>query len=354
MASRSESLRKGFSTSACAAAAACAAIHECSTGKVTDHVEIMLYSHGPFRFDCIRHEPEPGSACYGVIKDAGDDPDVTNGLEVRVCVCQNRLGYFRIYGSSGVGIITRPGLPVPIGEPAINPGSRRLIESVLLQFCSKEGLSGGFDLTISVPEAESIAQKTMNPKLGIEGGISILGTDGFVHPYSAPAWRFSLIRSLDYAQANGWQRIGLATGKRSSLYLETICSDAFVVDTGDELAYPLEQMQRYSFKRFILGGMIGKFSKTAQGRFQTHVDQGGIDFPFLAELASEQGADKNLTEFVRNAVTAHQVQNRLAEVGIHLESELARRTAKAVFSKYNIQMEIYIFSLKGEVLGHTE
>lgn len=350
------SLRTGFSTSACAAAAACAGILTLSQGRIVDKVQIMLLNQGPFEFRVKPVVYDQNSACYAVIKDAGDDPDVTNGIEIQVKTEWNDLTKCQILGGTGVGTITQPGLLRPVGDPAINPGSERLIEKSVTEFCHNNGISRFFDLTIMIPEGERIAQQTMNPKLGIIGGISILGTDGRVRPYSLPAFRMSIAREMGFAQANGYTEIGLSTGKRSAAYLSENHPFAYIIDAGDELDYPLRQLNRYPFRKLILGGMIGKMTKTAQNRFQTHVDQGGIDFGFISRLAAAQGASPELIQNIQNARTAHQIQVWLKETKITLEPTLAALTLKWLINRIPASMraEVCVYSLEGKLLGHAE
>ncbi len=349
-------MRTGFTTSACAAAAAAAAMEAAETGMRNDRVTISLPSLLRQEFSISFFEKNCSGVTCGVIKDAGDDPDVTNGLEIRVYAEKNSLGQVRIFGGEGVGIVTQPGLQVPVGQAAINPGSVRLIKSVLSSFCSEKQISEGFDITISVPRGAEIAKQTMNPRLGITGGISILGTDGIVRPYSIPAFRASIACGLKFAQENHFPAAALATGKRTAAFLDQINENGrqmYVIDVGDELEYPLKQFRRYDIPKIVLGGMIGKFSKVAEGHFQTHVDRGGVDFAFLSGLAQKLGADEELCGKILTAATAHQVQIWLAEKNIHLEPTLAEMAAEQVKQVIpsDRSAEVMIFSLEGTVLG---
>ncbi len=346
-------MRSGFSTSACAAAAACAAIRGLTSGTEVESVEINLPLRGRFRFDISFFEKKPDQCTCGVIKDAGDDPDVTHGIEIRVTAVWNQVMENRLFGGTGVGIVTLPGLPVEVGQPAINPGPRRLIHQVLADYFKANKISGTFDLTISVPDGERIAQETMNPQLGILHGISILGTDGIVHPYSIPAYRASIGINLNFAIENGYHEVGLVTGTRSEAYLKRDFPNCFVINVGDNIEFPLSRVSRTPLKKVIIGGMIGKMAKLAQGRFNTHVDQGRIDFEFLASLAADQGASPAAVERIRTAVTAHQVQKILLPEGVAIETILAQHAAHqtSIRLKGSKTVQICIYTLDGKLLG---
>ena len=348
-------MRDGFSTSACAAAAACAAIHGLNRGVAPAEVAIRLPKKDNVCFVVSFMERSEGAYTCGVIKDSGDDPDVTNGIEIRVSATRGLSMETRIFGGEGVGVVTLPGLPVEVSEPAINPGSRKLISEAVAAYCALHELPGTYDLTITVPEGEAIARETMNPKLGIEGGISILGTDGIVHAYSIPAYRASIAVSLKFALENGFSSVALVTGKRSEDYIVRDFPTTYAINVGDELAFPLAQLHRYPFTEVILGGMIGKMAKVAQGRFSTHVDQGGVDFGLLAEIASAKGASSAALQAIHFAVTGHQVQKLLAPEQIFIEPEIAFRAATQVSGSLNglKTVEVRIYSLAGELLGNA-
>ncbi len=351
-------MRNGFSTSACAAAASVAALRSLESGEPMDLVMIDLPVMKQVTFDITRCEKYPSGVCCGVIKDAGDDPDVTNGLEIQAVVRRIEGKDLILLGGRGVGRVTLPGLSVPVGEPAINPGPRKLIRQIFHAEMRRLNVKPetGFEITIQVPEGEQIALQTMNPTLGIVGGISILGTDGLVRPYSAPAFRASIFYELRVARENGFSFIGLATGKRSREYLSKMMklnNELGALDVGDELGYPIDQAVKMGFAGIHIGGMIGKLSKLAQGRFQTHVHEGEVDFDFLARLAAESGVTTDMVDEIRQSRTAHQVQNRLRDEGIALEPLIARMAAREVFTRCNgrLHTAISLFSLKGDLLA---
>lgn len=354
-------LRIGFSTSACAAAAASGALIALETGQAISAVRIDLLTKRDILFQLCRCEMSDEAVLCGVIKDSGDDPDVTNGLEIQALVRRTESAGIKLLGGKGVGIVTLPGLPVEVGNPAINPGPRRLILRAVQQTLQslQAKSQNGYEITIIVPEGEQIALQTMNPKLGIVGGISILGTDGLVHPYSAPAFRASLYYELKVARGKGCSRVAFGTGKRSVDYLQGMFSkvdNIEFISVGDELGFPIDQAVKMGFQEIYLGGMIGKLSKLAQGRFQTHVKDGEVDFEFLATLAEKLGASSKASEAIRIARTSRAVQNLLKNEGVFLETELARMACLEVFKrcKQSVSVKLCIYSLEGQLLGYAE
>jgi cobalt-precorrin-5B (C1)-methyltransferase len=351
-------MRNGFSTSACAAAASVAALRSLITRKSVDRVVIDLPVMKHVTFDIALCEMNSDGVCCGVIKDAGDDPDVTNGLEIQAVVRRSAGTDINILGGKGVGRVTLPGLSVNVGEAAINPGPRKLIRQIFRSELNRLQVEpqSGYEIIIQVPEGEKMALQTMNPTLGIVGGISILGTDGLVRPYSAPAFRASIFYELRVAMETGYATIGLATGKRSREYLKNIMKindELGVLDVGDELGYPIDQAMKLGFKGVHIGGMIGKLSKLAQGRFQTHVHEGEVDFDFLARLAAESGVTPDICGEITQARTAHQVQNRLREEGFFLEPLIVSRAAEAIFTRCSGRLDtaVSLFSLNGQWLA---
>jgi len=354
---RKPGLREGFTTSACAAASAAAATRALLTGEPVSEITIDLPAKKNVLFHIVRCEFGPGRVTCGTIKDAGDDPDITDGAEIQATVEWRESPGVLITGGEGVGVVTRPGLPVPVGEPAINPGPRRIITRAVMQEAKAVLGERGLKVTISVPGGEELAQKTLNPRLGIVGGISILGTTGIVKPFSVAAYRASIYLELKVAASNGLRRAVLSTGSRSERYALSLLqatSELGFVQVGDHVGYALRQARRLGFRRVIIAGMIGKISKLAQGRMHTHVSEGGVDLDFLAHLARRLGADEDLMERIRAANTARHVQVMLRQAGISgLEELLARRAAERAFAfvEEAFPIEVWLFDIGGELLG---
>ena len=354
---RKPDLREGFTTSACAMAAATAATQVLLTGEALTGITVDLPARKQVTFELARCEISLNGVLCGIIKDAGDDPDVTDGLEIQAAVAWSDQPGITLRGGEGVGTVTRPGLPTAVGEPAINPVPRRMITGAV------EGMAGelledqGLTVTIRVPGGEEIARQTMNPKLGIVGGISILGTSGIVKPFSTSAYRASIYIELKMAARNGVTHAVLTTGNRSETYAQGHYPDlpayAFV-QVGDHIEYGLKQVHRLKFTRVTLSSMIGKVSKLSQGRMQTHVSVGEVDFDFLAGVAENLGADAILGSRIREANTAHHVQVMLEQAGIAgLEIRLAELAAHAAadFIEGAAEVDVLLWHIKGKLLA---
>jgi cobalt-precorrin-5B (C1)-methyltransferase len=344
-------------------------------------IEIDLPAAPGVSFRVARCDVAPGRVTCGVIKDAGDDPDVTHGAEI--CATAEWAGQpgLRLEGGPGVGLVTLPGLPVPPGEPAINPAPRRLISRAVLAEVGdalanslnecpdhlrpageitdeiKHTGCRGLLITIAVPEGQRLAAMTFNPRLGITGGISILGTTGIVRPYSQAAYRASIYLELKVAAANASPRAVLTTGRRSEAYVTALHPDWpawAILDVGDHMDYALKQVKRLRFGEVVIAGMIGKISKLAQGRTRIHVDDGTVDLAFLAEVARAVGADESLAGRVRAANTAHHAQVLLAQAELPgLEDRLAHLAAHQVSGLLDgaCDVEVLLYQLQGELLA---
>ncbi len=353
---RKPNLREGFTTGACAAAAAAAATQTLVSGQPTATVTIELPARRAVTFNLARCEVTATGVTCGIIKDAGDDPDVTHGAEILATVKWINQPGLVIAGGEGVGVVTKPGLPVDVGEPAINPTPRRMIEQAVAQHATNL-TERGLSVTISVPNGAAIAQQTFNPKLGIVGGISILGTTGIVKPFSQSAYRASIYVELKVAAANGIRQVVFTTGDRSEQYARRQyphLPELAFLQVGDHMDYSLKQARRLRLEHVIISTMIGKISKMAQGRFQTHVSEGTIDHDFLAESVRQLDADESVITQVRQANTAHHAQKILRSAGITgLEARLARQAADHVFTLVNgaFGIEVLCFDLHGNLLA---
>jgi len=354
---RKPNLREGFTTGACAAAAAAAATQTLVSGQPVAAITIELPTRRTVTFTLARCEVTADGVTCGIIKDAGDDPDVTHGAEILATVKWLTQPGLVIAGGEGVGVVTKPGLPVEVGEPAINPTPRRMIEQAVAQYAATALSERGLSVTISVPNGAAIAQQTFNPKLGIVGGISILGTTGIVKPFSQSAYRASIYVELKVAAANGIRQVVFTTGDRSEQYARRQyphLPELAFLQVGDHMDYSLKQARRLRLEHVIISTMIGKISKMAQGRFQTHVSEGTIDHDFLAESVRQLGANESVITQVRQANTAHHAQKILRSAGITgLEARLARQAADHVFTLVNgaFGIEVLCFDLHGNLLA---
>jgi cobalt-precorrin-5B (C1)-methyltransferase len=263
------------------------------------------------------------TAMASVIKDAGDDPDVTNGATIEATVCVNQEGNAReeiiLTGGKGVGIVTKPGLAVPVGEPAINPVPRRMIREAVAEALALDGchLKERFIVTISIPEGENLAQKTLNKRLGIIGGLSVLGTTGIVRPISAEAWTATISTSMSVASKAGIGEIVLSTGRTSERAVQqrfTFPEEALVM-MGDYLQFSLEEARRFRFSRIHIAGMWAKILKGAMGIPQTHVRNGALEVDQAITLLKGLGVSKETALNLTGANTAREIYTRLLAMG---------------------------------------
>ncbi len=282
-----QDLRRGWTTGACAAAAAKAACQVLrDPDQVLREVQITL-PRGETPVFAIAHLAHgEGWAEVGITKDAGDDPDVTHGALVISRVTPGGDG-IRFKAGEGVGQVTKPGLPVPVGDPAINPVPREMIAQAM-QSVFGEGFSA--TVQVSIPGGEEIALRTWNPRLGIKGGLSILGTTGIVRPFSCAAWIASIHRGIDVARADGLEHVAGCTGATSEATVQTLhgLPDHAMLDMGDFAGGMLKYMARHPIPRLTIGGGIGKLTKLAQGAMDLHSSRSQVNF---ADLAHRFGAE---------------------------------------------------------------
>jgi cobalt-precorrin-5B (C1)-methyltransferase len=338
-------LRRGWTTGACAAAATKAAFAALLTGKFPDPVSLVLPKGECPSFALALEGKGEGWAQAGIIKDAGDDPDVTHGCTVIATVRMTGKG-ITFKAGSGVGTITKAGLPIPVGEPAINPIPREMMRKVIEE-------QGGRDveIEISIPEGEALAQKTWNPRLGIIGGLSILGTTGIVHPFSCAAWIASIHRGVDVARAMGLTHIAGCTGSTSedavrahfNLPLEAM------MDMGDFAGGLLKYVREHPVDRVTIGGGFGKITKLAQGAMDLHSGRSQVDFEWLAKFAPE-----NLRDKVKAANTAQQVLEMLGPGLAQQVAKDAKEQVVGVLRGSLVAADIMIIDRGGKIIALAE
>ena len=329
---RRRGLRTGFTTGACAAAATAAATHHLVEGTPLDAVSIPLPAGFDQNFGVEGQQSGDGWARAVVVKDAGDDPDVTHGARLTSTVAWDPAPGLQLRGGEGVGTVTLPGLGLEVAGPAINPVPRRMIAAAAapaLAAAARRG--GGLAVTISVPGGEAMAARSLNGRLGIVGGISILGTTGVVHAWSTASWRASVVQAVDVAAANGVDHLVLSTGGRSEAYARARLAelpDVAFVEMGEFAGHALDRAREHGVGSVTLAGMVGKLTKLAQGQFQLHVAGGGVDPALLADVAASAGAGAGLTARVARANTARHAQEMVLAAGLEgFFDELCRRAA---------------------------
>ncbi|MCX7912364.1 MAG: cobalt-precorrin-5B (C(1))-methyltransferase [Dehalococcoidales bacterium] len=309
-------LRYGYTTGACAAAAAKAATLALLAQKTVGEIEVDLPGGGKAGFVVKSCVFDRWSAVCSVIKDAGDDPDVTDGAEVIAEVKRGDAVGIIITGGEGVGTVTKPGLEVPVGMPAINPVPRRMIEQAVVQAaraCGAEPV--GFEVVVSVKDGEVLAKRTLNRRLGIVGGISILGTTGIVVPYSPDAYMACIAQAIDVAAACGGRHVVLTTGRRSEQFAQAhlrLPEECFI-QAGDFIGYALRQCVEKGICTVTVWGMAGKLGKIAAGHLYTNVSDSRVDMGFLVGVAERCGLTGAGRDALRGVVTANQLQRMLPE-----------------------------------------
>ena len=351
-------LRKGWTTGACATAAATAAYEALITGTFPDPVAITLPRGLTPSFALDREELGGDAATASVIKDAGDDPDVTHGAEVIAEVRRGEPGSgVTFFAGDGVGTVTLPGLPLPPGEPAINPKPREMITANLTAAAERLGGFTDIAVTVSIPHGELMALKTMNGRLGIKGGLSVLGTTGVVVPYSCASWIHSIHRGIDVARAAGITHIAAATGSTSEDAAREIygLSEQALIDMGDFAGGLLKYLREHPVAKLTIASGFGKMSKLAQGHMDLHSSRSEIDLVALSRTAGVLGADEGLQREILNANTALGAHRLCAAQGIPLADAVARQareTALAIVAG-GCDIEVIIFDREGALIGRT-
>ncbi|UJF31222.1 cobalt-precorrin-5B (C(1))-methyltransferase [Paenibacillus hexagrammi] len=354
-------LRHGYTTGSCATAGAKAAllalIEQAPQAEV--RIRIPIGDTVAFALHSCEYTQLWGEAA--VIKDGGDDPDATHGAKIIVRVSWRDEPGIAIDGGIGVGRVTKPGLPVEVGMAAINPVPRKMIRETVQEVLEQYEMERGVYVLVSVPDGEEIAKKTLNGRLGIIGGISILGTRGIVVPFSTAAYKASVAQAIRVAVKCGCEHIVLSTGGRTETYgismYPNLPEEAFV-EMGDFVGFALTQCQRQGVRKVTLVGMMGKFSKVAQGVMMVHSKSAPVDFNFLAQVAVESEASDTLLEEIRNANTAAQVGDLMAASGHRRYFErLCERCCRAGLLEVGgggfDEIETVIISMKAELLGQS-
>jgi cobalt-precorrin-5B (C1)-methyltransferase len=354
-------LRTGYTTGTSAAAATKAALLALVSGKSVDSVVVSLPKEKKATIKIARTTIEGNdSATSAVIKYAGDDPDVTDGAEICSTVSLvDQIGEINIDGGKGVGRITKPGLGIEIGKPAINPTPLKMIEQAVREVASESYLKqNGISVIISVPKGIEIATKTDNPRLGILGGISILGTTGIVLPYSTASFAASIRQSLDVSVALATYTVVLTTGGRSEDFAKGIFGkslpDHSFIQIGDFAGYAIKQCSNKKIHKAIIAGFIGKLTKMAMGIKQTHVRGSHVNMEFMAKIAEECNSSESVVEEIRRANTARHVSEIINSNNISGFFDLVcKRVYEQMYehSRRELEINVIMFEFDGHVCG---
>jgi cobalt-precorrin-5B (C1)-methyltransferase len=352
-------LRRGWTTGTCAAAATRAAYEALLTGEFPDPVFIQLPGGTRPAFALALQERGVDFARAGIVKDAGDDPDVTHGAVIISTVCLGQAGSgVRFHAGAGVGTVTRAGLPLAPGEPAINPVPRTMIRQAIAEVAALHGGAGDVSVEISVPGGEKIAERTLNGRLGIIGGLSILGTTGIVVPYSCAAWIHSIYRGIDVARAMGLDHVAGSTGATSEAAVQKLHAlhESGLIDMGDFVGGMLKYLRRKPVARVTIAGGMGKMTKLGQGLLDLHSRRGEVDLNWLATMIVKAGGAAELAQHVRGANTAKEAFELADVAGIDVGEQVAEAawaTAANVLRKSGIALETVIFDRTGQLLART-
>ncbi|MEP1207325.1 MAG: cobalt-precorrin-5B (C(1))-methyltransferase [Rhizobiaceae bacterium] len=358
----SNELRRGWTTGACATAATKAALTALVTGTFPDPVEITLPKGETPSFPLCFESLNDGGAYAGIVKDAGDDPDVTHGATIIAHVVPLPEGSGVVFvAGQGVGEVTKAGLPIPPGEAAINPVPRQMMRDVVGEICAQHMLPPDLQITISVPDGEEIAKQTWNPRLGIVGGISILGTTGVVHPFSCSAWIHSIHRGIDVARAAGFERVLGATGSTSEAAAQKIYQlpETALLDMGDFAGGLLKYLRKHPLPNLTIAGGFAKLTKLAQGAMDLHSGRSQVDFKWLVdqvETLLDDGLEDEMKKRILNANTAAEVLQLTQELPIDLPRQialLAQQAAQGVLRDAPVKVEIMVVARNGDILARV-
>ena len=358
---RAGELRRGWTTGACAAAATRAAYTALVTGHFPDPVSVTLPGGEEPSFPLVVAERGKGHGRAAVRKDAGDDPDVTHGALIESWVRPAPPGAGIVFrAGEGVGIVTKPGLSLAVGEPAINPAPRKMIAQILSDLSPALGGPADVSVAIVIPDGRRLAEQTMNGRLGIVGGLSVLGTSGIVKPYSCAAWIASIRQGIDVATAIGTPHLAAATGRVSEEAARALygLDEAALIDMGDFAGATLKLIRRKPVPRLTIAGGFGKISKLADGHMDLHSQRSTVDREGLIRRLAALGASQaSLTE-AETAGSAAAVLEVASKAGLPLADAVAaeaRAVAEAALEGARLQprVDVLIVDRTGSLVGRA-
>lgn len=345
-----DNLRSGYTTGACAASGVKAALILLTTDKVVDSVKIIALDGTPLKIPVKNVEKISDGVRAEVVKFSGDDPDITNGVSVFTTVRRIFDDKIVFRAGLGVGTITKPGLQLPVGEPAINPAPRKLIQNVAAEF----NISG-LEVEISIPAGVELAKKTLNPVLGVEGGLSIIGTTGVLRPMSEEAFKNSLVPQIDVAKAAGFNELVFVPGKIGENIAKKLgFQDGAIIQTSNFIGFMLEAAAEREISKIILCGHLGKLVKVASGVFHTHNRVADARLETLAAYSAAEGLsacevqkilDANTTEDAAQIIS----DNNLEHVYKKIASRASLRAERYVFCK--LKVGTILVDYAGNILG---
>lgn len=354
---KKEKLRTGYTTGTSATAAAKAALLSIINQTKIENIDVKLPKGSFIKIPIHLCQFDENRSKCSVIKDGGDDPDVTHGAEIVVDLSfTDKINEIEIDGGEGVGIVTKPGLGLELNKAAINPVPKKMINENLREIVDKYLLKKGIRVIISVPKGKELGPKTDNPRIGILNGISILGTSGIVIPFSTASYAASIRQNLDVAIAMGNDTVVLTTGGRSEDFAKKIVDlpEHCFVQMGDFSGYTIQQCARKGIKKAYVVGFIGKLAKMAAGVKQTHVKGSKVDMNFLAELARKCNANERIIESIKTANTARHVSEIIIENNVNgFFEEICNETYKHMrkHSEEKVPLDVILFDFDGNILA---
>jgi len=354
---RKEKLRTGYTTGTSATAAAKASLLSLIHKRKISEIDVKLPKGSMIKIPIHYCEFDEDKARCSVIKDGGDDPDVTHGAEIIVDLeFTDRVNEIEIDGGEGVGVVTKPGLGLEINKPAINPVPKKMINENIRDIGKEILLKKGIKVTISVPKGRELGPKTDNPRIGILNGISILGTSGIVIPFSTASYAASIRQNIDVSIAMGNDTVVLTTGGRSEDFAKKIVDlpEHCFVQMGDFSGYTMQQCAKKGIKKAYVVGFIGKLTKMAAGVKQTHVKGSKVDMNFLSEIAKNCNASHDVIERILKANTARHVSEIIIENNVKgFFEEICNKTFAHMkkHSEEKVHLDVILFDFDGNVLA---
>ncbi|ROS04894.1 cobalt-precorrin-5B (C1)-methyltransferase [Sinobacterium caligoides] len=351
-------LRSGLTTGCCATACCVAAANALLAEQRQSTVTVTLPRGRDVELNITTLQQHLGRVTTTTIKDAGDDPDVTHGAEVFVSLSLRSEKGVAFTAAEGVGTVTREGLLLAVGEPAINPVPRQMMREHLQVIAARHGYSGGFVVAVGVVGGDQLALKTMNPRLGIVGGLSILGTTGVVRPFSCSAYIASIMQGIDVANANGISHVAATTGSSSEAAIRGFygLGDMALIEMGDFVGAVLKHMKRVPIPRLTLCGGFGKLTKLANGKLDLNSRASSIDFEQLRVIAAAEGASAYLQEKIVSANTTVEVLALCDKEEVDIVRPVCRQ-AQQVAQKIvplRVLVEVFAINRRGDIIGCSE
>lgn len=350
-------LRTGYTTGSCATATSLAAAHLLLKGSSSDAIAITLPRGQAVVMRLEFCRLCEGGAEAGTLKDAGDDPDVTHGALIFAQVRLSHEPGVRFHAGEGVGRVTQPGLVLAVGEPAINPVPRQMMTQHLSQLAVECHYHGGFEVTIGVQNGAALALKTMNPRLGILGGLSILGVTGIVRPFSCAAYVASIQQAIDVARANGHLHLAACTGNASEERMRQHYQlpEIALIEMGDFAGAVLKHLRRAPVKKLSICAGFGKLSKLAAGHLDLHSRHSSIDLPQLAQWAATLGASSELQTAITSANTSQHALTLAHAASLPLGDEVCARAL--AFARHivppSVTLEVFAIDRQGQLVGQA-